>query len=362
MNKLPFRLMGRAVTLTRAGRLLDATRLIQQGLGVLGQKPATRTTPTRPAPASVIERIGALVGSRLPPASETTIDAPERPAGRATFDESVHAHGGLKRHYKLYVPSRVAASPSLMVMLHGCSQDPDDFARGTGMNERAERDGFVVLYPRQSRSDNPMACWNWFDRKDQHRDAGEPGLIADLVRSVVARLGIDPARIYVAGLSAGGAMAAILAAEYPDLFAAAGVHSGLAAGAARNVPDALVAMRKGASMTRGPVSGVAVPTIVFHGDSDRTVHPANGEAVVQSVLARSTAATQALRDAEQPTAAVTRTRHVLADGTTLVEAWTLHGAGHAWAGGRATGSYTDPSGIDATGRMLEFFAAHRRDA
>ena len=355
--------MNKVVALTREGRVVEATRAIQEGLGSLRQKPADAPAGPRPAARSKwLNGIGSLVRTRALP-DERVVDIPTPPAvsPHAGFAAASHQHGGLTRRYKLFVPTRPAASPMLVVMLHGCTQDPDDFALGTGMNERAERDGFLVLYPQQSRRDNPSACWNWFNRKDQRRDGGEAGFLADLVRTIADQNDVDEGRIYVAGLSAGGAMAEILAAEYPELFAAAAIHSGLAAGAASNVPDALNAMRSGRA--KSPMAAHdtrAVPTIVFHGDADTTVHPANGESVVQAVLGRS------LKSATRETPTVgtsprhTRTRYLLDDGTALVEHWALHGAGHAWAGGRAPGSYTDPKGIDATARMLTFFDEHRR--
>ena len=371
MDKPEERWMSRAAVLTREGRVLEATRAIQEGLGMLRAKPADPPIPPRAAPrAKWLSGIGSLVRTRALPIEDAIVVEPAsavEPASpvviHSAFEAATHHHGGLTRRFKLFVPSRPAASPMLVVMLHGCTQDPDDFALGTGMNERAERDGFLVLYPQQSRGDNPSACWNWFNRKDQRRDAGEAGFLADLVRTVVQRHGIDPGRVHVAGLSAGGAMAEILAAEYPDLFAAAAVHSGLPAGAAGNVPDALNAMRGGRpkpAVTAVAQAARVVPTIVLHGDADTTVHPANGDAVVRAVLGRSTRPATPQAATVGATPRYTRTRHVLDDGTALVEHWVLHGAGHAWAGGRAQGSFTDPRGIDATDHVLRFFDEHRR--
>ena len=186
--------------------------------------------------------------------------------------------GGAHRDYKLYIPPGTGREPlPLVVMLHGCTQDPDDFAAGTAMNEVAQARGFYVLYPAQSRQANPHGCWNWFQHDHQQRDRGEPALLAGMTRQTMEQHAIDPRRVYVAGLSAGGAMAAILGAAYPDLYAAVGVHSGLAAGAATGLAAALAAMRGGAAGSGGPHR---VPTIVFHGDADSTVHPANGDEVM----------------------------------------------------------------------------------
>jgi poly(hydroxyalkanoate) depolymerase family esterase len=267
-------------------------------------------------------------------------------------------------------------------MLHGCTQNPDDFAAGTGMNDAAREQGFFVLYPAQSTEANPTGCWNWFKHNHQQRGRGEPALIAAMTSQVIAENAIDPRRVYVAGLSAGGAMAAIVGAEYPDLFAAIGVHSGLAAGAATNLPDALAAMRGGAAgpivnpLRRPGAAGAsapaakALPTIVFHGDSDAMVHPRNGEAVVAAATSADfgAAGTSSLGRSrvEQGRSAAgrqyTRTVHSGSDGSVAAEHWLVHGAGHAWSGGNAAGSYTDASGPDATREMLRFFFEHPRRA
>ncbi|HEY8357500.1 MAG TPA: PHB depolymerase family esterase, partial [Ramlibacter sp.] len=185
------------------------------------------------------------------------------------------------REYRLYIPPQAGGQPlPLVVMLHGCKQDPDDFAAGTRMNEAAREQGCFVLYPAQSRQANPQGCWNWFKHSHQQRGRGEPALLAGMTRDVMQKHGIDPARVYVAGLSAGGAMAAILADTYPELYAAAGVHSGLAAGSANDLSSALGAMRTGSA--GGAAKASARPIIVFHGDADRTVHPSNGAHVLDA--------------------------------------------------------------------------------
>jgi poly(hydroxyalkanoate) depolymerase family esterase len=278
---------------------------------------------------------------------------PAHDVGR--FIAGRHVHNAGLRDYKLYVPPGYQGQPlPLVMMLHGCTQDPDDFAFGTRMNEAARERGFFVLYPAQSQNANPSRCWNWFKHNHQGRGRGEPALLADMTRDVVSRYGIDPRRIFAAGLSAGGAMAAILGDAYPDVFAAIGVHSGLPPRSATNVKTAFEAMRHGAAADAAPSAG-APPVIVFHGDQDQTVHPINGQ---QIVAARADATTleserRRVEDGREYTHHVYRD----ADGRVQVEHWVVHGAGHAWSGGHPSGSYTDSRGPDATDEMLRFFFA-----
>ncbi len=291
--------------------------------------------------------------------AETRV-APAVPDG-ARFEAFTYRGAGGGMTYKLYVPStyRGEALP-LVVMLHGCTQSPDDFAAGTRMNEMAEEQNVLVAYPGQSGSANAQKCWNWFDAKDQHRDRGEPALIAGLTREIMRNFAVDPARVYVAGLSAGGAAAAIMAQAYPDLYAAAGVHSGLACGAATDMPSAFAAMRQGGIPRSGGRTGRPVPTIVFHGDRDRTVHPSNGEHVLTQAKAGAALNTTVTRG-EAP-GGLAYTRMVESDdaGSPWLERWVLHGAGHAWSGGSQAGSYTEPRGPDASREMLRFFLAHAK--
>ncbi|EWY42626.1 esterase [Skermanella stibiiresistens SB22] len=293
-----------------------------------------------------------LGGMGLRPASAPLPDG-------ASFETLSHTNAAGTRSYKLYIPAKRAAEPMpLIVMLHGCTQSPDDFAAGTRMNELAEEHGFLVAYPAQPSSANPQKCWNWFKPEDQRRDHGEPSLLAGIARQIIGDHPVDPSRVYVAGLSAGAATAAILGATYPDVFAAVGVHSGLPVGAARDIPSAFAAMGQGGS-GGGAVTRL-VPTIVFHGDKDMTVNPRNGDAVV----AQSTAAAKGLKSTVERGNTPNGRAHdrtVLTDGygRTVSELWTIHGAGHAWAGGSASGTYTDPKGPDASREMLRFFLEHR---
>lgn len=307
--------------------------------------------------------------------------APERardvePGGR--FISGSYADRAGTRAYKLYLPSdyRGQALP-LVVMLHGCTQDPDDFAAGTRMNVLAEEHKCFVLYPAQTKAANASGCWNWFQARDQQRDQGEPSIIAGLTRDIIRTYAIDAHRVYVAGLSAGGAMAAVMGNTYPDLYAAVGVHSGLPYAAAHDLPSAFAAMNQmGGPARRARSNGAAtaarfVPTIVFHGDRDTTVHPRNGDEVVAQCTTMysgnraDTPATEpkvTIRQGRVPDGhAYTRAVYQDANGQTILEQWRIHGAGHAWSGGNPRGSYTDPKGPNAAREMIRFFYQHARD-
>ncbi len=266
------------------------------------------------------------------------------------------------RRYKLYIPTRYTGQPlPLVVMLHGCTQSPDDFAAGTRMNKCAEEQTFFVAYPEQPKSANPNKCWNWFNANDQARESGEPLLIAGLTRQIMLNYSVDQDRVYIAGMSAGGAAAAIMGSTYPDLFAAIGVHSGLACGAARDIPSAFTAMREGAPVVRrSHLNETFVPTIVFHGDDDRTVSRVNGDQVVAQANAGTNHRTTVLHGKSAAGTKFTRTVQADISGRSVVEQWILHGSGHAWSGGSLDGSFTDPCGPDASREFLRFFFQHRR--
>ena len=264
------------------------------------------------------------------------------------------------RPYKVYRPWRGAGTRRpLIVMLHGCNQTADDFAAGTRMSQLAARMGCIVVYVEQSVAAHPTRCWNWFKAAHQEREEGEPSLIAGITREVIARHRADPRRVYVAGMSAGGAMAAIMGHTYPDLYAAVGIHSGLPYAAARDAVSALAAMRglRGTLDPRyRPAAFRAIPTIVFHGDLDTTVHSRNSmQAIMQAGPAADDRGTDAVERGEQNGRRYTRTVHSDASGRTAVEHWLLHGSAHAWSGGSGQGSFTDPRGPDASSAMLKFF-------
>ncbi len=271
-----------------------------------------------------------------------------------------------KLAYKLYLPAgydtNAARTYPLVVMLHGCTQSPDDFAAGTRMNALADQHGLLVAYPAQSANANGSKCWNWFRPQDQARGAGEPALIAGMTSQVLAESRADAARVYVAGLSAGAAMAVVLGRTYPERYAAVGAHSGLPYAAASDVGSAFAAMKSGAKRVQvTPSSHSLVPTIVFHGDRDATVSQTNAAAIVAQATSADSAGVRATsRDTGTASGGrgYSRTEYRDASGKVVVEDWRVHGGGHAWMGGSATGSYTDPQGPDASSEMLRFFLQH----
>jgi poly(hydroxyalkanoate) depolymerase family esterase len=290
------------------------------------------------------------------------------PVQRGEFSGRFFEAGGATLRYKLFIPSSYAGRPvPLIVMLHGCGQDADDFASGTGMNELAERMGCIVAYPEQSLSANRNRCWNWFDTEHHHRGRGEPALIAGITREILREFAIDRSRVCVAGLSAGGAMAVILGRTYHDLFTAVGCHSGLAHGSAKDQYGALLAMRGAPAPGGATLADAAgsVPVIVFHGDMDGTVHVKNSASVVQQSIdtyactMRKSRSRSTLDYREETGHAsgrrFTRVTHCGRRGKVIAEHWTVHGAGHAWSGGHWNGSCTDSNGPSASEEMVRFF-------
>lgn len=363
--------MREATRLTREGRLNEATSLLQRLLTGGAGEPASQ-------PAPMPELSGELARLRMPDALRKLVGrikglgaglglgakpapAPSPEGGR--FVEASFTNGAGTRSYKLYLPSGYHGQPvPLVVMLHGCTQSPDDFAAGTSMNVLAEANTLLVAYPAQDKSANPQKCWNWFVPNDQQRERGEPSLIAGITQRIIADHAVDPRRVYVAGLSAGGAAAAIMGVAYPDLYAAVGVHSGLAAGAARDLPSALAAMKHGETVSAGAESSRRlVPTIVFHGDRDKTVSARNADRVVAQALAGATGLrTESEQGQVDGGHSYSRTLYRDVGGASVLERWQIHGAGHAWSGGNPAGSFTDPHGPDASREMLRFFLGTAR--
>src|SRR5580700_10108234 len=370
--------MAEATRLTRQGRLAEATALIQQTLASAAVTQRTPDTPSAgqetgstpgryPATPPALpagrgpQRRRALPGwftrrRALPNRDARDLRHPLRPAAPAVNRSAAR--------FEAFSYTHAGGPLPLVVMLHGGTQDAAIFAAATGMNDLAERQGFLVAYPEQPPSANAGKYWNWFVPGHQRRDAGEPSLIAGITRQVTERHGADATRVYVAGFSAGGAMAAVMAAVYPDLYAAAGVHSGLPYAAAGNTASAFAAMKQGPSRPARLLAR-SVPLIVFHGDRDATVVPANAAGLIDDALA---AARPDGRPRTPPTAvttgqvpgghAYTRTRYQDPAGAALAELWTVHQSGHAWSGGVPHGSYTDPRGPDASAELIRFFDEH----
>lgn len=397
--------MVEATRLTQAGRLGEATALLQK---LLRRGPSPGSEPAAvfarlPLADAWAESDAATSPGAVSDASATIGPALHLPkalrdiTGRLNLKGTAHVLRGLLKHpapvpadavpavgafvtrsfsnpagsrsYKLYIPSRYdGTARPLIVMLHGCSQSPDDFAAGTRMNFVAEEQTCFVVYPEQAAAANAQKCWNWFNSSDQKRGQGEPSLVAGITREVMADYVIDASRVYIAGLSAGGAAAAVLGEAYPDLYAAVGVHSGLACGAAADMFSAFAAMRgDGApreplrpSNSSGPRGRTSpnLRTIVFHGDRDSTVHPRNGAEVIARANTRDDLQTTVEQGRVDAGHTYTRSIQRDASGRGVLEQWVVHGAGHAWSGGSPAGSFTDPHGPDATKEMLRFFLGH----
>ncbi len=333
-----------------------ATDIIQQALAQAGLLTPQQETATPSQEPDFVDLnpppAWSLPKSRPRPATKSSSRLPGR------FIAGSHGGEAGSRRYKLYIPAKPAEGRRpLVVMLHGCTQNPDDFAVGTGMNALAEEFGFLVLYPEQDGRANHNRCWNWFEPGHQARDAGEPGILAGMTRDVMREFDAEPSQVFVAGMSAGGAMAAVLGAEYPELFAAIGVHSGLPAGSARDIITGLQAMKKPG---RARSLREAVPVIVFHGDADHVVNQGNGEAVLKQFVGAHAGlrATPLQASETETTQGGRRATHRTwrdEEGRAMAEHWVVHGAGHTWAGGDAAGSHTDALGPNASREILRFF-------
>src|SRR5215208_242487 len=316
----------------------------------------------------------------MPRPTEGETDPAVVPTGGRFVERSYTDQAGT-RLYKLYIPSGyIGQEVPLVVMLHGCTQNPNDIAAGTRMNALAEEHVFLVAYPAQTQGANMQKCWNWFKASDQQRGQGEPSLVAGITRQIIDEFNVADGRVYVAGMSSGGAMAAIVGEAYPDLYAAIGVHSGLAPGTAHNMPSAFAAMHQGGpaiprrdipTATASGRSARIVPVIVFHGDRDTTVHLRNADYLLEHYRVAETAGAGSkgetsgstprgtVRQGQVPGGhAYTRATYRDASGRAIVERWTVHGLEHAWSGGSFSGSYTDPKGPDASAEMMRFFNQH----
>lgn len=366
---------------TQTGPMKNVMDTIQQSLAAAG---LNQPRPAAREHGVTIDGVARKVFTPDERTQKRTDEAPTRPTAPADqvkpgqfVSRSFTNHAGT-RTYKLYVPASYSAQLGepvpVVVMLHGCTQSPDDFAAGTRMNALAEQRGFLVVYPAQAANANGSKCWNWFRSEDQDRDRGEPSLIAGITREVMASYHVDERRVFVAGLSSGAAMAVILGATYPDIYAAVGAHSGLPYGAAHDMPSAFGAMKGGAGLAGMPnrtasgrprTAGTrGVPTIVFHGDRDHTVDARNGAEIVEQAIRGYTDVARLQPSMRQgATAGGSKYSHtVYADAANqpVVEQWVLHGAGHAWSGGSPNGSYTDKGGPDASAEMIRFFYAQPR--
>ena len=301
--------------------------------------------------------------------------------GSFVRDSFTNEHG--TRDYRLYVPSgNEEQRVPLIVMLHGCGQDAEDFAAGTRMNALGERETFLVLYPEQDAGANPLGCWNWFEPADQKRGGGEPSIIAGATEEVIAEHKVDPDRVYVAGMSAGGSMTGIMGATYPDLYAAIGVHSGLQYKAADNGREALIVQKRGGPdpdrqgrlaflSARGEAR--ILPTIVFQGEEDAVVDVVNAHQTLSQWAQTNDYAhdgsdndsiTDEPADAfrEETPEGYDYVRHLYEhpEGGVIMEKWIVEELGHDWSGGDPEGSYADPEGPDASEEMLRFFHNHSK--
>jgi poly(hydroxyalkanoate) depolymerase family esterase len=300
-------------------------------------------------------------------AAQAARSSADAPAG--TFEWHTYRASEGSRRYRLFVPAGLDASrpAPLVVMLHGCTQDPDDFARGTRFNAAAARAGVLVAWPEQTAENQQLKCWSWFEPAHQAARAGEPAIVAGITREVMAAHAVDPRRVYIVGVSAGAAMAVNTAASYPDLYAAVGAHSGIPYRAASDVGHAWAVMRTGTSdpailayALQDALGGRTMPLIALHGGADPVVSPVNSRQLAAQWAGVHKLQSTPPQRSEEGGLSVERTTWPGADGTPLIELVIVDGLAHAWSGGSADGTYTDPRGPDATTLILTFLLAHPR--
>jgi len=371
--------IGRAMDAVRSSDPQAATRLIQQALR--GSESTEIYIPPSPSPenqipqardrdpeetpfhqdgrrrAGLAETIARLRAFKMPQGLKIPVPDHRWPDS-SDFARRRFTCASGERDFRLFVP--LSGKPrGLIVMLHGCRQTPEDFATGTRMNAVAQEHELLVAYPHQPSSANPMSCWNWFRPQDQARLGGEAGIIAGLTESLRAEFGIPAERVFVAGLSAGGAMAAILGSVYPDLYSAVGIHSGLAYKSAHDMESAFAAMRgqNGPRRKRSGEYGFRPRLIIFHGSGDQTVAPMNARQLWEDAVGPK--GPGEILELRVSTGGRTVDRRIFAASAErdAVEEWFIHGSGHAWSGGDPKGSFADAHGPNASAEMVRFFLA-----
>jgi poly(hydroxyalkanoate) depolymerase family esterase len=346
----------RATKLVRAGNPVDATKTIQTalrggGMAALDEMAKSSKKPFgRPRVGRSLRDTLASLNAGMARSATTAADVTEPPlTPGARFEAATFECPEGSRDYRLYIPDLKGRKPAAMIMmLHGCKQSPVDFAKGTGMNQLADAHGLIVVYPAQSRGANMQSCWNWYATSDQTRDAGEPAILAGLARQMQTDHGVARGRVFVAGLSAGAAMSVVLGQTHPDVFSGIGAHSGLPYKAAHDVPSAFAAMGTGSARNH---ETQPIPSIVFHGDADATVHVKNGQHIAEDAATGA----QVVDDGSIKNRSFTRSTTLAPEGHAVMEHWTIAGLGHAWSGGDSAGSYTDPDGPVASAEMVRFF-------
>ena len=365
--------MNEALGLVKKSDLGGATALIRRALSgepaPEGESGDSKAPPPRPS-AKVIPlpprrplgetlralRVRPMI---LPSAPEPAQREPAPDLGERFLRRAYSGPAG-SLDYRLYVPADAERRElALVIMLHGCTQNPEDFAVGTRMNALAEEFGLIVAYPHQPRLANANGCWNWFDRRHQSRGSGEPAKLAGLAQALAKEFDVRRERVFAAGLSAGGAMAEVLAVTYPDVFDAVGIHSGLPYKSAGDVPSAFAAMNGTAPFNPAPLapSDRHCRRIIVHGLADHTVNSINGERLLDEAERGEASLTKSDLDWPIEGGRVSRRALKDSDGQPVAEQWLVEGGGHAWFGGDPRGSFTQTVGLDASRIMVRFFLA-----